>query len=81
MNRSEGANLWSCGMPDDADVWSWVHRANIKRYRRIMATPLTATERQFLERRIREEEAALHSRTRPSRDAPGEREPVSARAD
>lgn len=49
-------------MPDDADLWDWVHRANIERYRRLMATPLTTTERRFVERRIREEEAALRMR-------------------
>ncbi len=56
-------------MPDDAGLWSWVHRANIERYRRIMATPLTAIERQFIEQRIREEEAALRGTRAPLRNA------------
>jgi hypothetical protein len=35
------------------------HRANIDRYRRLLKTHLTDGERQFVERRIAEEEAAL----------------------
>ena len=35
------------------------HRANIDRYRRLLQTHLTDDERQFVERRIAEEEAAL----------------------
>jgi hypothetical protein len=35
------------------------HRANIDRYRRILKTGLTDTERQFVERRLAEEHAAL----------------------
>ncbi len=56
-------------MPDDAGLWTWVHRANIERYRRMMATPLTALERQFVEQRIQEEEAALRSAVTRRRDA------------
>ena len=46
-------------MSDQAALWSWVHQANIERYRRMLATALTPAERQFIERRICEEEAAL----------------------
>ena len=35
------------------------HRNNIKRYRRLLQTSLTTLERNFIERRIAEEEAAL----------------------
>ncbi|HZD89483.1 MAG TPA: hypothetical protein VE224_05250 [Pseudolabrys sp.] len=34
-------------------------RANIARYRRILTTPLTEHERQFILRRLAEEQAAL----------------------
>jgi hypothetical protein len=36
------------------------HRANIRRYDRILETFLTAHERSFVERRFAEEEAALN---------------------
>lgn len=36
------------------------HRQNIDRYRRLLDTNLSALERDFIERRIAEEEAALH---------------------
>ncbi len=35
------------------------HRANIERYRRLLQTHLTENERQFVERRIAEEQRAL----------------------
>ena len=35
------------------------HRQNIERYRRLLETNLTVLERDFVERRIAEEEAAL----------------------
>jgi hypothetical protein len=35
------------------------HRQNIERYRRLLETSLTVLERDFVERRIAEEEAAL----------------------
>ncbi len=60
-------------MSDDAGLRTWVHRANIERYRRIMATPLTAIERQFVEQRIREEEAALRGERATLRGAAGQR--------
>lgn len=36
-----------------------VHRNNIHRYRRLLETKLSSLERQFIERRLAEEEAAL----------------------
>lgn len=36
-----------------------VHRANVDRYRRLLATHLTGHERQFIERRMAEEQEAL----------------------
>lgn len=35
------------------------HRTNIDRYRRLLKTYLTGNERQFIERRLNEEEEAL----------------------
>ena len=35
------------------------HRQNIERYRRLLETDLTVLEREFIERRITEEESAL----------------------
>jgi hypothetical protein len=46
-------------MSDQTALLIWVHRANVERYRRMMATQLSAVERQFIERRIREEQDAL----------------------
>jgi RNA polymerase sigma-70 factor, ECF subfamily len=46
-------------MSNQAALWSWVNRANIERYRRMLATHLTPIERQFIEQRIGEEEAEL----------------------
>ena len=37
----------------------FVHRENIARYQRILRTYLTAEERRFVERRLREEQSAL----------------------
>jgi hypothetical protein len=37
-----------------------VHRQNIERYRRLLETDLTVLERDFIERRIAEEESALN---------------------
>jgi hypothetical protein len=48
-------------MSSQTALWIWVHRANIERYRRMMATPLTAVERKFIEQRIAEEEAELRN--------------------
>lgn len=41
------------------DALRWAHHANIERYRRLLATGLTANEREFIERRIAEEQEAL----------------------
>lgn len=43
-----------------------VHQANIGRYRRLLATHLTDHERQFLERRLAEEQEALDKASRPN---------------
>jgi len=37
-----------------------VHRRNIERYRRLLETDLTVLERDFIERRIAEEQSALN---------------------
>jgi hypothetical protein len=37
------------------------HHNNIGRYRKLLTTPLTDLERQFLERRLAEEQSALES--------------------
>jgi hypothetical protein len=47
-------------MPDENTVRFLVHRQNINRYRSLLKTPLTTLEREFLDRRIGEEEAEIH---------------------
>jgi hypothetical protein len=47
-------------MRDENTVRFLVHRQNISRYRSLLRTPLTAIEREFLDRRIEEEEAEIH---------------------
>lgn len=42
-----------------------VHRANIDRYRRLLAGHLTDHERQFIERRLGEEQEALRKASQP----------------
>jgi len=37
----------------------YAHRQNLTRYRKLLATHLTAEERRFVERRVAEEQAAL----------------------
>jgi hypothetical protein len=46
-------------MNSDLNTRKFAHRTNIDRYRKILATYLTAEERSFVERRISEEQAAL----------------------
>jgi hypothetical protein len=46
-------------MSDVQKTSLFAHRANIDRYRRLLASYLTAKEREFVERRLREEESAL----------------------
>ena len=46
-------------MDGQAELWNWVHHANIERYQRMLTTPLTPVERRFIELRIDEEAAAL----------------------
>jgi hypothetical protein len=48
------------GMTSDMQkVLEFAHRANIDRYRRLLKTYLTVNERQFIERRLGDEEKAL----------------------
>jgi hypothetical protein len=49
------------------------HRANIKRYCRLLATELTETERAFLHRRIAEERLALEQLDQSNYPAEAER--------
>jgi hypothetical protein len=37
----------------------WTHRNNIHRYRQLLQTKLTELERDFIERRLTEEQSAL----------------------
>jgi len=53
-------------MPDENTVRFLVHRQNIRRYRSLLKTPLTAIEREFVEQRIGEEEAEIHRVTAES---------------
>jgi len=46
-------------MPDFARTKTEAHRANIARYSRMLATPLTERERAFVHKRIAEERAEL----------------------
>jgi hypothetical protein len=46
-------------MPQVTRNARWAHQANIERYRKILKTHLTETERQFIERRLAEEQQAL----------------------
>jgi len=52
-------------MSDTSALWTWVHRANIERYRRMLGTQLSPVERRFIEQRILEEEEALLSVGQP----------------
>ncbi|MCS3979718.1 hypothetical protein M2191_004401 [Bradyrhizobium japonicum] len=51
----------SLGGPDDDGREPGAHHNNISRYRRLLRTKLSPLERQFIERRLSEEEAALQS--------------------
>jgi hypothetical protein len=44
------------------------HRNNINRYRGLLQTKLTELERQFLERRLSEEQSAIETLVVPERD-------------
>ena len=59
-------------MVDFVKAREFAHHANIKRYRRLLRTHLTDVERQFLERRLAEEQAALRQMAvaMPRMDAP-----------
>lgn len=47
-------------MIDDHLARLRTHRNNISRYRRLLKTTLTELEREFIERRLQEEQSALH---------------------
>ena len=38
----------------------WSHQANVERYRRLLRTPLTDIEREYVRRRLAEERWACH---------------------
>lgn len=44
---------------DLRNAFPFARRANVERYRRLLSTYLTENEREFVERRLAEEEAAL----------------------
>jgi len=46
-------------MDSNIDIWQFVHRANIAKYKRILTTYLTEHERRFVEARLAEEQAAF----------------------
>src|SRR4029434_3817041 len=51
---------WIAIMIDENLARLRAHRQNIERYRRLLETSLTVLERDFVERRIAEEESALN---------------------
>ena len=50
-------------MSDEATIRIGVHRQNIRRYKFLLATPLTDLERVFIDRRIAEEEGEVRRLT------------------
>ena len=50
-------------MIDEKNAELRTHRNNIHRYRRLLRTKLTELERQFIERRMAEEQSKLESLT------------------
>jgi hypothetical protein len=55
---------------DEATIRIGVHRQNIRRYKFLLATPLTDLERAFINRRIAEEEGEVRRLTARRQDAP-----------
>jgi hypothetical protein len=53
------------------------HRQNIERYCRLLATELTALERQYLHKRIAEEYAQLERLKKSEEEQPAEVRPLS----
>ncbi len=47
-------------VPDEITIRLQAHRQNIARYRSLLRTELTELERAFIDRRIAEEETAVH---------------------
>ena len=62
-------------MIEESFVRLRTHRSNVHRYRQLLKTMLTDAERQFIERRLSEEELAIESLTTlqgtPARAEPG----------
>lgn len=57
-------------MTDLDSIFIFVHRCNMSRYRRLLRTPLTDLERQFVLRRVGEEKSVLQdplAKRRPRR--------------
>lgn len=52
-------------MEQTTDVIVSAHRANIRRYRQLLRTHLTELERNFVKKRLTEEEAALATLSQP----------------
>ena len=46
----------------------WSHQANVERYRRLLRTPLTDIEKQYVRRRLAEERQACRDRLPPEID-------------
>jgi hypothetical protein len=53
-------------VPDEGNVRIMAHRRNIRRYRILLTTNLTAVERQFIDRCIEEEQAEISRLRQPS---------------
>lgn len=45
-------------MPSGSNITRWSHQTNVERYVRLLRTPLTDIERQFVRRRLAEERLA-----------------------
>jgi hypothetical protein len=56
---------------DETTIRILVHRQNIRRYRFLLATPLTEIEHTFVTRRIGEEEAEIRRLSAERRDLAG----------
>ena len=68
-------------MLDEDFVRIRAHRNNIHRYRRLLGTKLSDMERQFIERRLAEEETALKAlaaQTFPAAFTPPKAQPASS---
>jgi hypothetical protein len=68
-------------VPDEATIRILVHRQNIRRYKFLLATPLTDVERGFITRRIAEEEAEVRRLTAERRERAADRPKIRAPMD